>query len=125
MNERTSGAAFAQGSPPPTRAPQPVTRKGVATGQLREGNGRFGGKWTPPTPQPMFIMSRGEGVRARTYEEAVELAAQIDSSEALQQIRERVRRQAKRRETLRKVVTYGSLLLSFASTAYFIWQFTR
>lgn len=107
MNDETNSGAASQVSPP--RAFQPVTRGGVATGQLRDlRSGRFGGRAERPTPVPF------DETLVKSYQPIV-----YEQPDAAEGYREMVSEQDK----ASRLLTVAIIALVVGIVAYFAWQF--
>jgi hypothetical protein len=129
MTDETNSGAASQVSPP--RALQPVTRGGVATGQLRRTDGKFGGKMPRtlaeqrraerPAPMPFdeAIAAPPPGyLSLADYPEPYEPVA-YEQPDAVEGYREMVSEHDKH---ARLVGIFG-ILLAVGVIAYFGWQF--
>jgi hypothetical protein len=127
MKDKTvSGAAF--GAPQAPRAFEPVTRGGVATGQLRDmRSGRFGGKAAvrlkaakPPAQAVAFDEELLDMVESRAPYQPI-----VFEDDAIDAIRERLHREDRRRRLLSKAITVGSIALVVFLVIYFAGQLAR
>jgi hypothetical protein len=147
MTDETNSGAASQVSPP--RAPKPVTRAGVATGQLRRSDGKFGGKAPVETVDFQGVTSVEQARRIANrdlaklrqpvpFDEALmpppgylSLADEPESSErpngygmyqepdAVEGYREMVSDHDK----VARLVNVAAIALVVGIVAYFVWQF--